>query len=324
MTPDLFRTLVEKAAMAPSVHNVQPARWRLSGETVTLLQDTRHSLPAADPTGADVAKSLGAAFEGFSLAASEAGLTVQTTPPAATDGPLRPIAEVRLSKGADPDPLARHVPTRQSWRGGFAPATDVHRQTAETLNGQDCTAITDPHQIAEIAEVLDKASLLFLKQTAFRKELLAWMRLRRGHARWARDGMNSEAMRLSRFESLGAGVVMGPGFGLLNRFGLAETLMAEAPKTRTATAILLFHRPKDEDPFTSGRAFYRAWLRIEAAGFGAAVLAALADDPQTAQQISAEAGLSEDRRLVSAFRIGPRPDHTPFARARRSLDEVIV
>ena len=131
-------------------------------------------------------------------------------------------------------------------------------------------------------------------------------------------------MRLGVFERIGAKVVLGRGFRPLAMVGLAKTLLSEEEKTAQAAAIIVFHRDQGEDPFDSGRAFYRGWLRIEAAGFGAAVLAALADDPTSAQTLAAMAELPQDRRIVSAFRIGRRPPHAPFAPARRSPDDLIV
>lgn len=32
LTPDLLRELVAEARLAPSVHNIQPTRWRLLGD----------------------------------------------------------------------------------------------------------------------------------------------------------------------------------------------------------------------------------------------------------------------------------------------------
>ncbi|MEO0401022.1 MAG: hypothetical protein AAF214_01470 [Pseudomonadota bacterium] len=324
MSPELFRDLVAQAILAPSVHNVQPARWRLDGEAVHLFEDTRVRLACADPTGHDAAISLGAAFEGFALAAADIGLHAEALPMDATPDTLRHVARISLRDGAAPDPLSKTVVARQSWRGAFAPPTDQDRDTATALVTDDCAVVTDPAAIARIATVVDDASFGFLAQRGFRDELVSWMRLWSRHPRWSRDGLNAPSMNLGLVEKIGAGIVMGPGFGVLNGVGLAKPLLAEAGKTQSAAGIVLFHRAVDEDPFDSGRAFYRAWLRIDAAGFGAAVLAALADDADAAAEMIALAGVTSERRLVSALRVGARPDHTPVARARLSVDDVLI
>lgn len=324
MTPDLFRSLVSQAILAPSVHNVQPARWRLEGKTVWLLEDRRVRLAHADPTGHDAAMSLGAAFEGLSLAAADLGLQAHLSPIEPGAGDLAPIAQISFTGGAVPDPLSKTVPVRQSWRGAFAPASVHDRKTAVNLVAPDCEVLTDPETIGNIATLVDTASFGFITRPGFRAELVSWMRLWRRHPNWARDGLNADAMHLGPLEKMGAGLVMGTGFAPLNALGLAAPLLAETDKTKGAAGIALFHRPDGEDPFDSGRAFYRAWLRVDAAGFGAAVLAALADDPDAAADVAQMAALPGDRRLVSAMRVGRRPNHAAIPRARRSVDDVIV
>ena len=324
MTPDLFRKLVADASLAPSVHNVQPARWRLERDSVLLLEDMNVRLSAADPTGRDAEMSLGAAFEGFAMAAAEHGLSANYTSIDADTADLRPVARLQFAKKATTDPLNAYVETRQSWRGVFTPPTDADHAPAMGLTGPDCTVFTAPDTIALIAQLLDTASFGFMDQDDFRRELVSWMRLRKGHPRWGQDGLNAQAMQLGILEKLGAGVVTGVGFRPLAVLGLAAPLLAEAAKTTSAAAIVAFHRPQDEAPFESGRAFYRAWLRIEAAGFGAAVLAALADDRTSNATMAAMAGLNADQHLISAFRIGRRPDDARVPRARRALDHLIV
>ncbi len=326
MSPERFHRLVAKASLAPSVHNVQPAKWRLEGDRVTLFEDVRMRLPAGDPEGHDAAISLGAAFEGFCLAASEEDTRVVSIGEngAGDQGHLRPVRELELQKGSTADPLAKAVASRQSWRGAFTAPTEEDRQAARTLAAEDCHPVTDPERVREIAGLCDTASFGYMKDKAFRTELLSWMRLSKRHARWSVDGLNAEAMGLGRVERIGAGIVMGRAFGFFNAVGLAAPLLAEAGKTAGAAAILIFSRPADEDPFESGRAFYRAWLHIEAQGFAAQVLAALADDPAAAAQVHTMAALPANHRVVSAFRIGRPTAQKPYPRARRSVEELIV
>lgn len=325
MTPGLFRQLVAQASLAPSVHNVQPARWRLDGERVWLIEDRQVRLPAADPSGHDALISLGAACEGMAMAAGQEGLRASFGPVGDESiRGLRPVGSLTFAPDGTVDPLARYVAARQSWRGDFAPATADDRQNADRLTDVDRIVVADPNTIRVIAKLLDMASFAFTIRDDFRAELLSWMRLRRRHPDWGRDGLNADAMRLGIIERIGAKVVMGRGFRPLLTCGLAAKLLSEEERTAGAAAIVIFHCPEDEDPFESGRAFYRAWLSIEAAGFGAAVLAALADDPKSAETLAAMVDVPKGRRIVSAFRIGRRPPHAAFPPARRSLDELIV
>ncbi|MBY0344507.1 MAG: hypothetical protein K2Q29_11690 [Sphingomonadales bacterium] len=324
MSADPLRQIVAAAMASPSVHNVQPARWRIDGESLVLLEDTARRLTVGDPRGNDAAISLGAAAEGAVIAASGAGLATRIERlDASNTGGLWPVARLTFVPGAAADPLLAVLETRASWRGDLLPPTAQDRAAAQALAGEDRVLITDPAAIARAAAAYDRASYGIMRGPAFRAELRHWMRLRRSHPDWARDGLNAAAMQLSGIEAAGAGAVLGPLFRPLAAVCLAPVLLAEAKGFANAAAVVLFHRAADEDPFDSGRAFHRLWLEVDAAGFGGNVLAALADDPVAAAAVCAAHGIGPERRLVSAFRIGRR-DGAPFPRARLPLAEVLL
>jgi nitroreductase len=326
MSADTLRSLVAEAMLAPSVHNVQPARWRLGDEIIDLFEDVRTRLAVADPRGNDAGISLGAAAEGLRLAASRHGLALQPCEaPPQTDAMLAPVARYALSPAdTSPDPLADQVEKRASWRGDFAAPSAADHVNAKGLAGLDGTILVDPEMLAEAARIFDAASYGFIRDPAFRGEMRSWMRFTPRHPRWDRDGLNADAMALGRVEAIGASLVLGPAFGILDRVGAAPSLLADGKKLAAAAGLVVFHRPVAESPFDSGAHFYRLWLRIEAAGFGAAVLAALADDPAAARRIAQIAGVPSGHRIVSAFRIGRRLAGAKVERARRGLAEILV
>lgn len=317
--------LVEAARAAPSVHNVQPARWRIEDGALVLLEDVTRRLAVGDPHGNDAAISLGAAAEGAAIAASGAGLATRIERIAGDDRGqgLWPVARLVFTPWASPDPLLPLLETRASWRGPFLPPSAADRSAAAGLAGKDRVVIADPAAIAAVARLYDRASYAIMRSDAFRAELRSWMRLKPGHPDWARDGLNADAMQLSGLEAAAAGAVIGPLFGPLAATGLAPMLLAEAKSFAQAAGVVLFHRAEEEDPFESGRAFHRLWLEVDAAGLGGNVLAALADDRAAAAQLVREFGIGPGRRLVSALRIGRRAG-TGFARARLPLDEVLI
>lgn len=327
MSTDTLHQLVAGAMLAPSVHNVQPARWRVTGDdTIDLFEDMRTRLTVGDPRRNDAGISLGAAAEGLRLAASRHRLSVERyEAPLHIDEALLPVARyVLVPADARPDPLAGQVEARASWRGDFAPVSTADRDGAQRLAGADSAVIINPETLREAARIFDAASYDIVRDPGFRSELRGWMRFTRRHPRWDRDGLNAAAMALGRIEAIGAAVVLGPAFGILDRIGAAPGLLAEGKKVAAAAGLVVFHRPDTETPFASGAHFYRLWLRIEAAGFGAAVLAALADDPTAARRIAQMASVPEGHRVVSAFRIGRRPAGATMSRARRGLAEILV
>ncbi|RUV11725.1 MAG: hypothetical protein EOS23_07820 [Mesorhizobium sp.] len=65
--------------------------------------------------------------------------------------------------------------------------------------------------IAMLAALPDDAGMPFLRDRAFRAELLGWMRLTRSHPRYDPDGLNRDALPMSALEGFGAKVVLGRG-----------------------------------------------------------------------------------------------------------------
>ena len=324
MTPDILAEL----SLSPSVHNVQPARWRFEGDTVLLFEDTTRRIPAGDPTGRDTRTSLGSAIEGLSLALSARGKSLESIAlPDMTGLPdhIRPVAAFRVTSGAAPDPLHAVITQRYSHRGGFAKVSAEDRAAASELASDDLAVIGAPNDLKRIGAVYDAASLRFFRDPAFRAELVSWMRLSTHHPRWALDGLNAEAMALSGVEATAAGVVLGPKmFPVFDAIGLAGPLTAESTKVTGAAAVLVLHRPDAEDGLETGRAFHRAWLRFTAAGFHGAVMAALADDDASRDELARTIGLPAGRRIVTTFRIG-RTDGAPQPkRARLDPADLLV
>jgi nitroreductase len=324
----LLEDLVAQARLAPSVHNIQPTRWRADGSGLLVLEDTVRRLPVADPAGHDVRLSHGAAIEGLALALAEKGLRIAKIvtldgQPEATG--LRPVARLSFAAGASPDRLANPVAARVSWRGAFRRADADSRQALAHLaasNG-DLRIVDQQIAVAAITTLGDRAGLHFLREEAHRREFLHWMRLSPAHPDYLRDGLNAEAMALGRLEAIGAGLVLGALFPLLDRLGLVGTLTSERGKTGSG-ALALFHRPAGEDALDTGRAFYRAWLAITATGLAACPVSVLADWPESRRTLEETHPLPTRRRLVNVFRLGLPVRAPANARARLPVSELIV
>lgn len=324
----LLEDLVAQVRLAPSVHNIQPTRWRRDGSDLLVLEDMARRLPVADPAGHDVRLSHGAAIEGLALALAGRGLCIAEV--VALDGQsettrLLPVARLSIAAGASPDPLANAVAARASWRGAFRHTDADSRQALAHLaaSNRDLLIVDAPEAVAAIAVLGDQAGLHFLREEAHRRELLHWMRLSPAHPDYLRDGLNAEALALGRLEAIGAGLVLGSRFPLLDRLGLAGPLTSERGKTGSG-AIALFCRPAGEDALYTGRAFYRAWLAIAAAGLAACPISVLADWPESRRALEETHALPAGRRLVNVFRLGLPARAQVAARARLPVGELIV
>lgn len=325
----LLEELLAEVRLAPSVHNIQPTRWRLVNEdTMLLVEATMRRLPAADPSGHDVRLSHGAAIEGLSLALGRRGLRIAEVEPVGepgASGGLQPVARIAIAAGGQADGLADFVSARASWRGGFRPFDQPGEAALSMFSATagDVQLVLDTDSIDAIARLADEAGLHFLCDDAHRAELLHWMRLSRSDPSYERDGLSAEAMAMPGVVAFGTRFVLGPLFPLLRRLGLAATLASERGKF-VNSAVALFHRPEGEDPLVTGRAFYRAWLAMTAQGLAACPVSVLADRPASNRQLIERHGVPKGRRLVNVFRLGLAAGAPAAVRARLPVAELIV
>ena len=332
MNRDEQLELVGRAARAPSVHNIQPARWRfLDTGGLRLYRALDRRLPVADPSGRDVRLSLGAAFEGMALALSERGLRLD--PPTFADGTLpdtpaghEPIATAAILPALQPDALARWVVSRRAWRGRFPPATAGEIDALQPVAAApDLQLLLERRAIEEVARRYDRASYGFLSQTAYLREFHGWCRFHRAHPDWNRDGLNADALALSALERRAAALLLRPGpFRVMQALHVAKPLVSEAAQIRSSSAILLFCPAADASDFEVGRRFYRLWLEITSAGFCLCPLSAVVDDTGEARGLEALGRVSAERRLVNAFRLGPVRGLTIAESPRLPAEELLV
>ena len=310
----LLSRIVATANLAPSVHNTQPARWRAASDgSILVLAELARHLSAGDPFHRDMGVSCGAAVEGTVMALNDAGIGVAAVEDlwAVNDTVAFPgyrlAARIIPGGAAQPSPLNSHVASRFTWRSHFKPAATDASQALQAWakEAEDVTLAHTPQDIAMLAALADDAGMVFLRDRAFRRELVGWMRLTRSDPRYDADGLNLDALRMSALEGLGAKAVLGTGlFEAIDALGLGKALTGEKSKTQSATAIALFDRPREESPVESGRAFYRFWLNLTRLGFAAWPMAAVADHAESAFICSRHFAVPSERRLINVLRAG--------------------
>ena len=131
MRPAELITAVEHALRAPSVHNTQPWRWRITDDAVQLHADWNRHLVATDPGRRDLVLSCGAALHHLLVALAAQGLAVQVDrlPDPEDSGHLatvtvRPGAGHPADAGAVPgDRPPTHRPTTHEPPPGAPPNT---------------------------------------------------------------------------------------------------------------------------------------------------------------------------------------------------------
>lgn len=318
LTTEMCVALAREAARAPSVHNIQPARWRFTatGE-VELFRDVRRTLPVGDPTGHDLHVSLGAAWEGMAIACSRHGLVLGAPAHAPTRASTQdsvsaprlpdyaPVARATVRDGAMLDPLAPFVDARRSYRGRFIPPRTEARLALSALAAPDALLVAGAADLSTIASFHDFATWHAESDAAYHAELWSWLRLSPLHPDWSRDGLNADCLALSRVERTAARLMLRPRvFSFLSRLGVARLLVRESAQVRSAAAVVLFAPERTLTPFETGRRFYRLWLEITGAGLYAAPMSALRDWRAMREAVERDFGIGPARILANAFRVG--------------------
>lgn len=330
---DAIQRALPDAALAPSAHNTQPARWHVTAEgRVLLLADPARQLAAGDPTARDHLLSLGAAFEGMSLALARTGWRL-TDPEPIKDRPLRfgggaleGVASASLVRCGATDTLARHVRERQTYRAPFRAAASAEREGLTSLLAprEDVARIAGPTELARIAALYDRSLVEALTPAPVLRELRRWVRLGATSA-VAEDGLTAETLGLSSATARAASYLLRPlPFALLRRLGLARGLVSEARAVRSATAVVVLHGRADRWMLDSGRALYRFWLELTGAGFSVCPMSALLDVPWGAASVSRLAGVPSGRVPFAVLRVGPSPSTPPPRSPRLPLTQLLV
>jgi hypothetical protein len=307
--------LMTEASRAPSVHNVQPAIWAFVPEErqILLYADPTRRLPVGDASGNDNRISLGASFEGMKIALSRHGLKLGTP----IFGPTTTIAKIsdlvasaEVSEGAEANSLAPYVSLRSSYRGKFVQSTSKQRNELKRrlATHEGVVLVSEKKKIRDTVEMGDVATAEFMADPAYANELFQWLRLSPKHPGWNRDGLNAEALAISKAERPLASLLMRPQvFGPLAKMGLTKLLIAESPKGVTADTLIVLTAPNSEDAFETGRRFYRVWLEACAAGYSLCPISALADSKASAAKLVKKFKIADGHRIVNVFRAGIRP-----------------
>lgn len=197
LTSDEVATALEAAAMAPSVHNSQPWRFRVLSDRIELHADPLRRLPATDPGDKELRLACGAALANLRIALEALGIRpLVTLLPRHTGS--QALATVRRGGHVTPNDhvldLRRAIPARRTNRKPFLNDAITPAQLNQLVHAAQTERswlhpITDAAQRNRLHALVIRAHQIQLANVEFRAELERWT----GHGGDRHDGVPAKA-----------------------------------------------------------------------------------------------------------------------------------
>ncbi|HEU4697840.1 MAG TPA: nitroreductase family protein [Gemmatimonadales bacterium] len=319
-TGERLRALVRHAVLAPSSHNTQPWRFRVTGDSLELRADPARRLPHVDPHDRELVISCGAALEHLCVAARYFGATpvVELCPSADEPGLL---ARLRLgdahASAPEDDALFAGMAHRHTWRRPFEPrplpsALLARLAAAAEAAGGHLEFVEAPGQRAALAELIMEGDRRQMAHPGFRHELAEWLR---PSDRAAPDGIPGEALAIGALTARLAPLVV-------RTFDLGH---GQAAKDRDLTldspTLAVLATPEDtrRDWLRAGRALARVLLLACDAGVRASFLNQPIEVATLRPRLAALLGTPRAPQLL--LRLGFAPEGRPTP--RRPVEDVL-
>jgi len=302
--------VLSTAGRAPSVHNTQPWRFRVSGAAIELRADPDRLLRRVDPAGRELMISCGAALFGLRLGMRKLGYVpfAELLPDAA-----RPWLAARVQPyGRAPMTrveveLTAAVPHRHTHRGAFSPGDVAPRLLASlavdaATEGAELTLIARPAVIRQLAGLTTLAAAEQHADPQIMAELARWVPsagadAREGVPAWARTGLSyGEDAAVPP-----AGACAPSPARLPQRdFGLPGTEPPDG-EPPSVTAVLTTAADTPPDWLRAGQALHRLLLRAASRWVFASLQTQPLESPRHREEVRALLGLAGQPQMLLEF-----------------------
>lgn len=301
-------SLITAGTLAPSPDNVQAWRFGRDGDAITVGLAAERAM-ATDVLDMFSWIGVGAAIENIVLAASAQGLRASVELHEPADAARDPVAVIRCSAGAEPDPLAAWIDARISNRKPFDRAP------------------LEPEIVARLADATGASPSLCWVTALDARRRLAALDARAMFVRLSHAPLHAELFEVLRFEpreveQLRYGLdvrtleVPGPGLRIMrayrnwstarwfNALGIGAAItrdVASGVVKAGAVCLITTDRQSAVGYVTAGRTLQRLWLAATAEGLAASVYGAL---PQYQTKVAIEPAtfLPEQAEMLRAQR----------------------
>jgi len=295
------RELVRFATLAANSHNTQPWIFSARGNEIAIAPDFARRCPAVDPDDHHLFVSLGCAAENLVLAASTLGWRADPV----VEGDRIVIALEQAPPAASA--LAAAIPARQCTRAAFdgrSAAPEILRQLENACREPAATAIliTERAAIAGVTDFVLEGNSAQMRNKAFMRELVSWIRFNETEALAAMDGLFAPASGNPSLPSWLAPPLMKLFFSESGE----NTKYREQLASSAGVVVLAADRSDTSHWIAVGRACQRFGLQATALGLKYSFVNQPVEVAALRRQFATSLGLGERRPdIVMRFGYGP-------------------
>ena len=292
------RFLLRYAVLAPSSHNSQPWRFRITGSVVEVLPEEERWLSAADPDRRELHLSVGCAVANLRVAARRFGFRPHVDYD--TGGEEELAVVVTLLGGEEPSGRTREL---------FAAITERYTSHTPFEDRPVAPAVRERVEAAaegvelRFVEEVARDDLAALQADADRR-LMADPDYRRELGHWVGVGALGGSWLAARL-----------GRAVLTHLDLGDREAAKSSKLLESAPLVAVLATPDDDPVArvrAGQAFERAALAAAAEGVAVHPMSQTLERPDSRERLRELVGC--EGRPQHLFRLGyadERPEHTP-------------
>jgi hypothetical protein len=290
LTGEQVEGLLTTAGRAPSLHNSQPWRFRLTPNTIELHADPERRVPVADPHDRELRIGCGAALFNLRLALHGLGIRpLVTILPNRSRPGLLAVIRAGGHKPANPDQqqLLRAVPLRRTNRHPFsdAPITlEQHYALRRAAQDESCWLhqLDNPLHRSALQRIAARAHDAQMSDPLFRAEFDHW---------------TARSSDTSGVPTTAGGPLPEPQDRWVRRDYTAGTGDTRVPgkdfEAQPLIAVLFAHLSGPEAEIQTGQAMQRVLLTATTEGLAASFLSHVVEVPLAREEL---------RRLVGATR----------------------
>ncbi len=187
---ELAKILISFAICAPSGHNSQPWKFQTTENQIIVMPDMSKTLKVVDGENRELFISLGCAVENMQIAATQYGYESDYE---YIDGKI--VVTFRQSETATPDPLFDQIKKRHTHRGEFTGKkipSDLIKilQSVEKEQNTDFAIFNgETNEAKLIKEKIYLGNDIQMSDTAFKNELVEWMRFNKKDIKENQNGL---------------------------------------------------------------------------------------------------------------------------------------